>query len=46
MSQQDQERPQEIIAEISATTADAGHLKVSSKKRKEDAKQTLYLKRM
>jgi hypothetical protein len=46
MSQQDQERPQEIIAEISATTADAGNLKVSSKKRKEDAKQTLYLKRM
>jgi hypothetical protein len=46
MSQQDQERLQEIVAEITVTAADAGNLKVSSKKRKEDAKQTLYLKRI
>jgi hypothetical protein len=46
MSQQNQERPQEITAQITATAADASNLKVSSKKRKEDAKQTLYLKRI
>jgi len=46
MSQQNQEGPQEITAQITATTADTGNLKVSSKKRKEEAKQTLYLKRI
>ncbi|MCL4429682.1 MAG: hypothetical protein M1167_02910 [Chloroflexi bacterium] len=45
MSQQNQVRHRKITAQTAAT-ADAGNQKVPSKKRKEDAKQTLYLNRI
>ena len=46
MTQQNQVRHRKIIAETTAVTTDAVVRKMPSKKRKEDAKQALYLNRI